>query len=823
MERLYSELIIGKKHMLNISILQQKVLSGTKVIILTDEEILWPEDCTREIVKNSMMFQVYTSPSYSFNEPPISFPNGKGVKDIEEVIEKHFPSFNSKQFLIEHSGIEKPIIVMAGAGSGKTTGMVQRIMYLLKHINIAPETIAMITFTREAAKNMFEKLSEALYARFQITKNAQYLLDIEKLNNIQISTIDSFLYKLFRQLGNEMGMGANVRIRNYKRERQELIESVVNKYISELDKNQENTLFLNNLFTHIRDYEFVKMINSFWEEFEKKGIQISSKIALQELFGECDIVYKPFQDLIIHVIKECEEQFRIQQIQENAITVSSLSRMTDFLLKTNPSSLEQIHFPYQYLFIDEFQDSSDFQIKLVQLLLTKLNINLFVVGDIKQSIYRFRGADESAFEKLQKELTGSEEFSLRQNYRSSQVLLEMLDRKYFSKWNGYFPYSKDDKLISFKQKEEGASPLVVKSLNYQEQKECRLLFTQWIRKVKEQLNDKDPQKHKVAVLTRTRKEARLVAQWCKEEKIPLHLDIGGTLFESEAARDLNRLLHALAFPGDTRYICDYLLTPYSKYQVEPTFLLKAGSNPESLMQLLKPYTEELRKYHEEARRIPVLSLIRCVIEQSEVVQRYYEIQLQRGIDENESERKALAYELNLGRLLDIITEQYRGEYTSLHSLQTWFNIQLKTNRDEDEAQDDNLTINAINILTVHRSKGLEYHTVIIPFTDRYFYSSLMNNVLLFNHDKTQAGWQITARGRAADHSEDIHFSNSNFSTISKSSFSSESEVTMSEEKAIEAEELRLLYVAMTRAKEQLWIIKYTTKPARHCWAKYLYE
>lgn len=820
MEHLYSELIIGKKQLINISELKQKVLSGIKVIVLTDRELLWPEEASRDLVKKSMLFQVYTTSSFPFSGITYSYLNGIGVEEVEGMLEKHFPSFNSKQFLIEHSNTKSPILIMAGAGSGKTTVMVQRIMYLLKHVNVAPDTIAMITFTREATKNMFEKLSEALYMRFQITQNAQYLFDIEKLHNMQISTIDSFLYKLFCQFGSEIGVSANVQIRNYKRERQELIESAVNEYISGLEKNEENNIFLNNLFTHIRDYEFVKIIDLFWSEFEKKGVQIISEEALQEMFGESESIHKSFQNLIIHVIKECDKKFHKQQVQENAVTINSLSKMIDSLLDTNPSVLEQIYLPYQHLFIDEFQDSSDFQIKLAQLLAGRLNINLFVVGDVKQSIYRFRGADESAFEKMQQGSVLSTDwnsFSLRQNYRSSKELLELLDSKYFSRWSGCFPYGESDRLVSFKEKEDDDVPLIVYPLNYEEQKECRPLIMKWINRARDQFKEKDPQEHKIAVLTRTRKEARLVAQWCEDERIPFHLDIGGTLFESEAARDLNRLLHALAFPGDTRYMCDYLLTPYSKVRVDPAFLLKADSNVEALKQLLHPHTEALRKYQDETRRIPVLSLIRKIIEESEVAGRYCEIQLLNGNEKEEAERKALGYELNLGRLLDVITEKYNADYVSLHFLLKWFKIQLKTNRDEDEAKDTELTVNAINILTVHRSKGLEYHTVIIPFTDRYFYTALMNSTLVFNDDKSRAGWQITARGRSADRSEDVHFSNKNFNRISKTT----SDGMMSEEKAIESEEIRLLYVAMTRAEEQLWIIKYTTKPTKYCWGKYL--
>ncbi|MBY0001445.1 UvrD-helicase domain-containing protein [Priestia aryabhattai] len=814
MELVYSELIIAKKRVINLHDIYTKVLSGTKVIILTDEEIKWPDRNTREIVKKSMLFQVHHDSDFQFKQDYWSCRNGAGFNYIAKELKKRFPTFNVEQYEIEHSSKDNPILIAAGAGSGKTTVMIQRILYLMKHERVSPDKISMITFTREAAKNMFEKLNEALYMRFRITRKAEYLKDIEKLNGIQISTIDSFLYKIFGQLGGEFGLSPNVRIRNYKRERKEMIEQAVDAYINKFKEEHNNSSYFDHLLSTVRDYELVNLIDDFWTEFEKKGVRISSKQDLESLFGEVDKVHKPLQDLIIYALTECDKRFYTEQLNDNAITLSYMSRMIDQLLEEDSNLLTKFNLSYEYLFIDEFQDSSDFQIKLAQAMKDQLGINLFVVGDIKQSIYRFRGADDNAFNKLvapesSKSKDNWSKFFLKQNYRSSRDLLSTLDNVYFSQWGKNFKYKENDRLTSFKDKAEGTVPLRVFPLGYEEKNECRPTVINWLHNVMKQVEGKDSKKHKIAVLTRTRREARLVAEWCADEMIPYHLDIGGTLFESEAARDLNRLLHALLFSNDTRYICDYLTTPYSKHQLDPSYLLAADGSREALMQLLEPYLNELKFYQKESRRIPVLSLLRTIMEETEVVQRYYESQKKNGLQIEEAKRKALAYELNLGRLFDLIVQQHNNDYISLSSLLTWLKVQLRTNRNEDEKKDEELTKNAVNILTVHRAKGLEYHTVIIPFTDRYFHTSLFKSGIIFDAEKRSAGWKFTIDRKGGSGPEKINYSNMEFNKLD-----------YDERNAIEAEELRLLYVAMTRAEEQLWIIKYTTKK-KECWAKHL--
>ncbi|WP_018758487.1 UvrD-helicase domain-containing protein [Paenibacillus terrigena] len=815
MEQLYSELLLARRTNINMDDVYSKVISGIKVILLTDSEVAWIDPSNGGIVKDSMLYQVHIDPQFPFAPTAHSIKNGLDFYTIKSKLDGYFPTFNQEQYEVEHADNEGSILITAGAGSGKTTVMVQRILFLLKHVKVEPSSVAMITFTREAAKNMFEKLREALYFRFQVTGDAEYLKDIEHLNELQISTIDSFLYRMFKRLGGEVGLGSNFTIKNYKLERRELIEREIDSFINIYKDANRITASFKQFLTEIRDYELIRLIDQFWAEFEKRGVVPSNNEAVQKLFGPADEYYKPLQDLIVSVVTACHSAFLEEQLNENAVTLSYLSSILDHVIMERPEVMQQTYLDYDYLFIDEFQDSSDFQIRLAHMLAVQFHMKLFVVGDIKQSIYRFRGADDSAFEKLLGHDYGDNKwlpaFSLQQNYRSSYNLLEVMDQKYFSSWGSNFSYAEKDRLISNKAKESGVTPLMVTPLEYEEKQECKDTIMSWLKRAMQQAEGKEHRKHRVAVLTRTRKEARLVAEWCASEKIPCHLDIGGTLFESPSARDLNRLLHALLFTNEPAYACEYLLTPYSVYQLEPSFLYEADGNPDTIRNLIDPYLSDLKRYQKETRRLPNLSLLRLIINESEVVNRYYELLIQKGTEPEEAKRQSVAYELNLSRIMDLMVQSQRGDHTSLPSILNWLQIQIKSNREEDEPKDDNLAYHAVNILTVHRAKGLEYHTVIIPFTDRFFHTSvLFNSGIIFNSEKTQAGWKIRIRAGTEQGQEDRWYSNQSFNSLQTR-----------EENAIKAEELRLLYVAMTRAEQQLWIIKCTFKPGKECWAKYL--
>ncbi|MEM5644045.1 UvrD-helicase domain-containing protein [Bacillus toyonensis] len=140
---------------------------------------------------------------------------------------------------MEHAPYKENIMVKAGAGTGKTTVMIDRILYLLIKEEVKPSEIVMITFTRDAAQNMHTKLRNLLFTRFKATSSVVFLSLIEKLNDIRIQTIDSFAKDLLKELASLRGFGLNVQLRSFTMEKKKWIEVELDNYFEEELKKQD--------------------------------------------------------------------------------------------------------------------------------------------------------------------------------------------------------------------------------------------------------------------------------------------------------------------------------------------------------------------------------------------------------------------------------------------------------------------------------------------------------------------------------------------------------------------------------------------------------
>ena len=180
--------------------------------------------------------------------------DGQTVEDLF-VIVSVFPQFNIEQYRIEHAPINENIMVKAGAGTGKTTVMVDRVLYLLLKTKVNPSEIVMITFTRDAAQNMYQKLREQLFLRSQLQELPVFLSLLERLNEMNIKTIHSFSKALLKELGSLRGFGLNLQLRSFKTDKKRWIEEELNRYF-------ENELFKQNrtiesFISPLRFYELV--------------------------------------------------------------------------------------------------------------------------------------------------------------------------------------------------------------------------------------------------------------------------------------------------------------------------------------------------------------------------------------------------------------------------------------------------------------------------------------------------------------------------------------------------------------------------------------
>ncbi|PHF12212.1 hypothetical protein COF83_25060 [Bacillus toyonensis] len=714
-------------------------------------------------------------------------------------------------------------MVKAGAGTGKTTVMIDRILYLLIKEEVKPSEIVMITFTRDAAQNMHTKLRNLLFNRFKATSSVVFLSLIEKLNDIRIQTIDSFAKDLLKELGSLRGFGLNVQLRSFTMEKKKWIEVELDNYFEEELKKQD--VVIQNYFSPLKIYELVDIINRFWEKFEQKGFSTAKIIECTDSFGAASEENKRMNDLLQTIIPEVEKRFSQEKRLLNAVTISDFTRQIDQVRKEHGTRVFQnISKPIRFLFIDEFQDSDDIQIRLIATIQEAFESTLFVVGDIKQSIYRFRGANHTAFSILKKQLQernidmDDQVYYLVKNYRTTSNLLDKMD-EYFSSWGEkqFLQYAADtsdnntDRLQGMRSVDDERS-LVIDAKREENKEDMKTHIMPYIqeryrqiKEINEEKTNKEnvtEEKEKLAVLTRTIDEARLIHTWCKEMKVPSKLEVGGNFFTSKAVRDFYSLTLFLLYPTNKKYLANVLNGPYGQNDTYLLHkLLASNGNNIGVNRLIKEASNiDFQDYINQLKYHPVLSVLRSIIQEVNPYHWVYSRKLDElkenqtsEFDEEQLKQEAAIYtkqyELNIGKLFEMMHQRFSEEFVSLHQITNWLYVQIATNREEDEIQVQDLEkgLDHVHILTVHRAKGLEYHTVIIPFTERQFTTSFSK--IIFDEQKEKIGWFIRKPGFVPKQNEYYKALNQE-----------------EDDEAIK-EETRLLYVAMTRAKNQLVIIR----------------
>ncbi|MGN4292216.1 UvrD-helicase domain-containing protein [Bacillus cereus group sp. MYBK87-2] len=807
----------------NMPFLRSLLKKGIKVLIFTNKEIdsLLVDIDVAAINKAKLLQCMVVDHSI---ETSMEVIDGLDIPLMKKIANQ-YPRFNIEQFIIEHAPYKENIMVKAGAGTGKTTVMIDRILYLLIKEEVTPSEIVMITFTRDAAQNMQTKLRNLLFNRFKATSSVVFLSLIEKLNEIRIQTIDSFAKDLLKELGSLRGFGLNVQLRSFTMEKKKWIEEELDNYFEE-ELNKQDVV-IQNYFSPLKIYELVDIINHFWEKFEQKGFSTAKIIECTDSFGTASEENKRMNDILRTTIPAVEKRFSQEKRLLNAVTISDFTRQIDQVRKEHGTRVFQnISKPIHFLFIDEFQDSDDIQIRLIATIQEAFESKLFVVGDIKQSIYRFRGANHTAFSILKKQLQernidmDDQVYYLVKNYRTTSNLLDKMD-EYFSFWGEkqFLQYVADtsdnntDRLQGMRSVDD-ERPLVIDAKREENKEDMKTHIMPYIqeryRQIKEINEEKtnkenvaeEKEKEKLAVLTRTIDEARLIHTWCKEMNMPSKLQVGGSFFISKAVRDFYSLTLFLLYPTNKKYLANVLNGPYGQNDTYLLHkLLASNGNNIGVNRLIREASNvDFQDYINKLKYQPVLSVLRSIIQEVNPYHWVYSRKLDElkekltlGFGEEQLKQEAgiytKQYELNIGKLFEMMHQRFSEEFVSLHQITNWLYIQIATNREEDEiqVQDIEKGLDYVHILTVHRAKGLEYHTVIIPFTERQFTTSFSK--IIFDEQKEKIGWFIRKQGFVPKQNE-------YYKTLNQEE----------DEEAIK-EETRLLYVAMTRAKNHLVIIR----------------
>lgn len=384
--------------------------------------------------------------------------------------------------------INGPSVILAGAGSGKTRILVNKVVNLIQNHKVFPEEILMITFTNKAASEMKERIAKALSFK-------------KKVKLGYVGTFHSFCCMILRHDGPHIGIDRNFSI---------------------YDDDDQSDL----LKTILKGMETKRFTPSY---FQYRISAAKNQLVTPERYLEV------FSDYGAALSAEVYEKYQKELKKNKAVDFDDLIMQTCLLFMRNKKMLESYQETYKYILVDEYQDTNYAQYVLTRLLGEKYK-NISVVGDFSQSIYSWRGADIRNLEKFTDDFPETKVFNLEQNYRSTQTILDF----------AYEVISKNQThpvLHLYTQNEPGEEIEFYEAENEQEE---AIYVANKIETLK-----RDGDYAQFAVLYRTNAQSRVIEEAFLHYGIPYTL-VGGTRFyERKEIKDVLSYLRLLVNPEDT--------------------------------------------------------------------------------------------------------------------------------------------------------------------------------------------------------------------------------------------------------------------------------
>ncbi len=699
--------------------------------------------------------------------------------------------FNIQQYEVEHATTEKDILVEAGAGTGKTFSMVSRVAFLCNKENDSvssmAEEIAMVTFTNDAAINMKRRLKQMFINYFVLTGKEKYLRFVEDIDRSRISTIHKFAIGIMRGESLYTGLGTNFRISENEYKRGKAYDVFLEEFLEE--KERENPNFVNELPVPIYDLKrkLMKMADRLFDKSINPGLIKKSEMGVTL---ENNIPY--FNELIAAVVFPAEALYLENLKAGNDLDLKESLIGLEKILTNGCEKLEELRL--RYLFIDEFQDTDDVQIEIFQKLQKSINADckLFVVGDLKQSIYRFRGTKLNAFQKLQNGKKNDwSHYRLNRNYRTDRRLLSMYD-KIFEKMgkNKILPYfGGADRLISDVISDAAEGELLVE-LPCHGKESGKLLellnatISSEVVKVQELMKTKTLSKEErtIAILVRSNWQIKNIVEAAAKEGIHIETSAGGDLFQLPSTLDFYKLILAIHHSTSPVHLVNFIESNYTNMKLDYQRLRNA-SEGEKLNEL----TSALNVFFKERMNIswksvlnevytqPVLYILKKIIDALRPWDCYTNIFSEKRL-----------YIANLEYLIEKMIKFAHIDSLTLNQIAEYLGINILTGQRQ-LSRTREVDDNGVHVLctTVHKSKGLEYGTVILPYTSEDISDIKRVKLEAYYNNKRFSYTVLFDNG--------IREKNSNYS----------------EDKEVHeqiAEEARILYVALTRAiRNCIWI------------------
>lgn len=543
-----------------------------------------------------------------------------------------------------------PVLIIAGAGAGKTKTITHRILHLIKS-GVTPENILAVTFTNKAAKEMQERVMK-LISEDKVPGGSFR----EPVTTPFISTFHSLGVHVLKENGRELGIG---------------------RYFAILDDNDSLSLVkqaVKNAGLDPKQFEPRRMKNAISRQ--KGNLLTAEKYA-----GDAGNEY--FPRILSSVWLGYEKLLK----EEKALDFDDLILKTVLLLEENEKIKNYYQDRWQYIHIDEYQDTNVAQYRLSVLLAEKRK-NICVVGDMDQSIYSWRGADFRNILNFEKDFPGVQIVTLEENYRSTENILraanDIIIKNKLRKEKNLFTRKLGGEKIGF-------------FAAYNENEEARFVAQKTRSLIDEGVSEKD-----IAVLYRANFQSRVLEEAFLTDGLPYQV-LGVKFFERKEVRDILSYIKAALDVESFRDIKRVINFPPRGIGKASLAKIASGKEEELPLGTKKKYSD-FKKILTEIREIvekeKASEVVRAVLKKTGI-----ESMLKNGSEEEQERLENLKELVTLATRYDI--------YPGMEGLE-----KMLTDAALSSDQDSLLAVkkkehNAVRLMTVHASKGLEFQHVFI--------------------------------------------------------------------------------------------------------------
>ena len=555
---------------------------------------------------------------------------------------------------------EGPLLIMAGAGSGKTRVLTHRVAYLIEEKNVNPWNILAITFTNKAAREMRERINKLI---------------AEGAEDIWVSTFHALCVRILRRYAEKIGYDRNLTIASTSEQR--------------------------TLMKHI----LADNLNVDVKKFDPRAVLSAISNAKNDLKTPAEL-RKDATDPFSQVVSDAYELYQEQLQNNQALDFDDLIMQTIRLFKESPETLAFYQRKFHYIHVDEYQDTNEAQYQLVSMLAQTYR-NLCVVGDADQSIYGWRGANMENIMNFEEDYPDATVIKLEQNYRSTKTILqaanEVIENNINRKAKTLWTQNADGEKIHYYRADNANDEAFYV-----------------VKQIQQKMRTEGKHYGDFAVLYRTNAQSRVIEETFVKANIPYKLVGAHRFYDRKEILDILAYLRLAANPNDSLSFARVANEP--KRGIGATSLAKlqafAEMNGLSLIEAaenvimtgvsgkaatqLESFAKLIRRFNELEKTKNITELTELILDESG-----YKQSLQaKNTLEDQSRLENLEEFMSVTKQFD---ESWEPEEENSDPFVD-FLADLALVSDQDSVDEDP---DEVTLMTLHAAKGLEFPTVFL--------------------------------------------------------------------------------------------------------------